>query len=124
VLLLNTILTVGLLLGIARAILERRDQQQISIVPSCGSIPQRQPTPNLTSHQERSSQESETSSRTYLKSTNARTLLHASELEADREEEEMKPRILVAEHDQATRDGIAAILETAEYQCLKVANTV
>jgi CheY-like chemotaxis protein len=45
-------------------------------------------------------------------------------LEADREEEEMKPRILVAEHDQATRDGIAAILETAEYQCLKVANTV
>ena len=34
-LLLNTILIVGLLLGVGRAMLERRRQRQISIVPTC-----------------------------------------------------------------------------------------
>lgn len=34
----------------------------------------------------------------------------------------MKPRILVVEHDQATRNEIAAILEAAEYECRQAAN--
>ena len=34
----------------------------------------------------------------------------------------MKPRILVVEHDEHTRNNIAAILEAADYQCRKATN--